>query len=215
MKSGIYVILNTINNKKYVGSTIHFNNRWSRHKYRLNKKCHSNQHLQNAWHKYGSGSFKFEILEYVINTDSLVKTEQYWIDKLRPEYNKRIIAENNKGYKMTDEQKKKRSDKYKKRVVTDEWRRRMSESAYLRDPMSLETKIKMSEAKTGLIPKNLTLIQNSNKKSVLKIKDGNILCEYSSIMEASINNKISRGNIGSCCIGKRKSAGGFNWEFKN
>lgn len=36
---------------------------------------------------------------------------------------------------------------------------------------------------------------------------------YLSVHEASRQTCINRGNISSCCNGKRRSAGGFHWEF--
>ena len=55
---------------------------------------------------------------------------------------------------------------------------------------------------------------NSKRKKVVKYtKDGQFLSEYSSILQASLENNISFGNISSVCNGKRKYAGGFVWKF--
>lgn len=217
IKSGIYSITNLINNKKYIGSTINFSNRWSRHKHNLNRNNHCNEHLKNAWTKYGYSNFKFEVIEYVSDLSILIEREQFWINNIKPEYNKRLIAENNIGFKMTEEQKERRknSGKYKNRIVTDEWKKRMSESAYNRDPINEETKKKMSESKKGIIPKNLSELHNNRKKCVYQFKDGLLVNKYESTVKASLDSKINRGNIGECCLGKRKNAGGFNWSYKN
>lgn len=53
MKSGIYMIINNINEKKYIGSAKNIDKRWYEHRYTLNKNCHDNSLLQNAWNKYG------------------------------------------------------------------------------------------------------------------------------------------------------------------
>ena len=42
---------------------------------------------------------------------------------------------------------------------------------------------------------------------------GNWLRDFNSIKEASELNNINDGNIGSCCLGKSKSAGGFMWRY--
>jgi predicted DNA-binding protein YlxM (UPF0122 family) len=42
---------------------------------------------------------------------------------------------------------------------------------------------------------------------------GNWLRDFDSIKEASELNNINDGNIGSCCLGKSKSAGGFIWRY--
>ena len=45
-------------------------------------------------------------------------------------------------------------------------------------------------------------------------KDGELIAEYSSIHEAERQTGCNRGNICNCCKGKRKSAGGFIWRYK-
>jgi hypothetical protein len=58
---------------------------------------------------------------------------------------------------------------------------------------------------------------NPNSKKVIQYdKLGNYISEYSSILEAA--EKTGQKNsthIGRVCKGKRKSAGGFIWKFKN
>lgn len=49
---GVYYILNMINNKIYIGSSIHVNKRFHEHKLALNNGTHYNGHLQNAWKMY-------------------------------------------------------------------------------------------------------------------------------------------------------------------
>ena len=52
-KCGIYMILNLINGKRYIGSSIDIYNRLHEHLHNLkNNKSHNN-HLQNSWNKYG------------------------------------------------------------------------------------------------------------------------------------------------------------------
>ena len=45
-------------------------------------------------------------------------------------------------------------------------------------------------------------------------KDGKFIAEYPSIMEAERQTGCNNSHIGSCCKGKRKSAGGFIWKYK-
>ena len=47
------------------------------------------------------------------------------------------------------------------------------------------------------------------------IKDGVIINTFKSISEASRVTGINRGNINQCCLkhGKRKTAGGYEWEY--
>jgi hypothetical protein len=46
-------------------------------------------------------------------------------------------------------------------------------------------------------------------------KNGDIICEYESLSEASRQTKINAQNISAVCLGKNKSAGGFIWAYKN
>lgn len=86
MKSGIYKIINLINQKIYVGSTKNFNNRKRDHFNTLKNKKHCNKHLQRAYDKYGKESFIFEILEYC-EINILLEREKYYFELLKPEYN--------------------------------------------------------------------------------------------------------------------------------
>jgi group I intron endonuclease len=81
-QSGIYRIVNKINGKGYVGSTLVFNKRKNTHFYWLRHDAHGNQHLQHAWNKYTEQAFEFIILEIVENpTKKLLEgREQYWIN---------------------------------------------------------------------------------------------------------------------------------------
>lgn len=61
--SGVYVITNIINDKKYVGQSWDIYQRWTTHKTSLKGGYHGNVHLQNSWNKYGENNFTFEILK--------------------------------------------------------------------------------------------------------------------------------------------------------
>lgn len=79
---GIYSITCKTNAHVYIGSSTFIEKRWTQHKNELNKSKHANTHLQNAWTKYGSGDFAFEIVE-VTTSDKLIEREQYHYDQLK------------------------------------------------------------------------------------------------------------------------------------
>lgn len=81
-KSGIYKIVNLVNNKIYVGSAVNLNDRFRTHKSDLKSNKHCNEYLQNSWNKHGEKNFIFDIIEFVENKNKLIEKEQYWIDKL-------------------------------------------------------------------------------------------------------------------------------------
>ena len=82
--SGIYCILNTVNNKFYIGSSKNCDDRFSKHLSSLRGNYHANSYLQNSFNKYGEESFKMFVLEQTLD---LKKREQYWIDITNPSYN--------------------------------------------------------------------------------------------------------------------------------
>ncbi len=173
MQSGIYKIINTINNKIYVGSTTNFDRRWRTHKYELNNNTHHNQYLQYAWNKYKSDSFNFIIVEYV-NDIKLIEREQYYIDFYNANnrnfgYNLAPNAGNTLGFKFTENSKKKMSEAKRGKKQTQR-----------KYPMSDETKKKIGEAnkinslgkkhsditkkKMSDIRKNYKMSENTKKK---------------------------------------------------
>lgn len=94
--SKVYCILNIETNERYVGSTTNFSDRKAAHLYDLRHNRRKNERLQQAFDTYGEASLKFIILEEVQTFDKavLIKREQYWIDKFKPEYNLNPIAGN-------------------------------------------------------------------------------------------------------------------------
>lgn len=84
-KSGIYVIMNIYDFKKYIGSSKDVYHRLHKHKSILNRNKHTNPYLQNVWNKDNESLVCF-LLEECSN-DKLIEREQHWIDKVNPEYN--------------------------------------------------------------------------------------------------------------------------------
>jgi len=110
-KPGIYIIVNIINYKCYVGSSINVKNRIQAHIAALIRGNHNNKHLQRAYNKYGIDNFDLDVILYCHN-DELIFREQEFIDKLQAftkGYNNCPIANNTLGFKFTEEQKKKMS----------------------------------------------------------------------------------------------------------
>lgn len=77
---GIYAIVNTKNNKIYVGQSRDIECRWRMHKHELNTNTHCNSHLQRAWNSYGVDSFDFIILE-LCDVSQLNEKELFYINK--------------------------------------------------------------------------------------------------------------------------------------
>lgn len=79
-KIGVYIIINLINNKVYVGSSVvSILKRMWHHQAMLRLNKHKNSHLQRAFNKYLEENFEFNILE-LCDKDKCLEREQYWID---------------------------------------------------------------------------------------------------------------------------------------
>lgn len=103
MSIGIYKILNIINNKVYIGSSINIERRFYEHLRHLKENYHINKHLQNAYNKYGENSFKFSI---IVNTKESIlrRAEQLYINKFQADnpkygYNKAVVISNTSNFK--------------------------------------------------------------------------------------------------------------------
>lgn len=77
----IYVILNCVNGKAYLGSTGDFKVRRNVHFSELRNGKHGNKHLQRAWNKYGEDNFTIFPIEKFnkIPSDTLLKKEAEYI----------------------------------------------------------------------------------------------------------------------------------------
>lgn len=105
-KSGVYCIMNNLNNKIYVGSAVDLTERFYRY---LNPNSlkriiskGSGSYIYKALLKYGYANFSVNILEYSTKSEVL-KLEQYYIDLLNPEYNILKNAGSSLGYKHSPE----------------------------------------------------------------------------------------------------------------
>lgn len=87
--SGIYKIVNVINNKFYIGSSKNIKRRFSIHKSALKNNRHHSIYLQRSYNKHGLDSFKFEIVKEMDNPtyQQLFDEETKHINELLPHYN--------------------------------------------------------------------------------------------------------------------------------
>jgi group I intron endonuclease len=121
-KPGVYLIKNKLNNKVYVGSSYDVKKRIISHLSRLKNNKHHSKYLQASFNKYGKHVFSINILEYVKNTNILLKREQYWLNfftSYNPSYGYNIcnISKNTKGRMHSEKTKKLMSEKRKGQTV--------------------------------------------------------------------------------------------------
>ena len=98
-KMYIYKITNEVNSKFYIGKTKKTPVQRFKEHYYLSKK--SDTHFHRAIRKHGIENFKVEIIEKISEQNNLNEKEKYWIEKLKPNYNKTIGGEGVVGYTYT------------------------------------------------------------------------------------------------------------------
>lgn len=151
--SGIYKITNLVTRDYYIGSAVNLNSRKRTHFANMNLGKHPNKHLQSSYNKYGKENFSFEILAKCPKEYNL-KLEQFFIDILKPTFNKRKEVNSNLGMVLTEEHKRKISESNTnnpKRIgkkLSEEQKEKMRQ-AKLGKKLSEETKQKISEKFRG------------------------------------------------------------------
>lgn len=151
MASAIYAIVNKETLDMYVGSAVDVRRRWSRHAHDLRKNVHACKHLQNAYLKYGSNAFDWEIVQFVEDKNQLIAKEQFWIDFFNPSYNKRKIANSCLGLKRTQESKEKMRQAQLGRKQSAETIAKRS-AALRGKPRPLDVRLKISQSHFGIRP---------------------------------------------------------------
>lgn len=138
MDTGVYLIENVANGRRYVGSAASLKKRWREHRRQLAEGRHHSRFLQRAWDKYGPLFFKFQVVAYC-DKANLLFYEQRLIDGLNPDYNVAPVAGSQLGYRHTDETREKMSIARRRNPSSP--RKGMTHSA--------ESKAKISESRKG------------------------------------------------------------------
>lgn len=115
----IYIIFNTVNGKMYVGASKNPTRRWKRHRstsisnYQTAIKCA----VHYAIKKYGPDNFIFKVVETGLSFDNAMTREMEWIAALKDAkyqlYNETNGGEGTIGYEVSEEERKKRSERMK------------------------------------------------------------------------------------------------------
>ena len=226
-----YVYKHTFPNEKvYIGITC------NKPEYRWNNgKGYQNQSVMlRAIKKYGWENIKHEILYYNLNEEEAKQKEVELIKKYKSNqkeygYNISTGGGGSAGYKMTQEQKQKVSERFKGIPRTEEVKKKISETEKGKI-VSQSTREKISKANLGkkisekqknqlskrMIGNTYNCgIQRNKKyagsvsKKIMCVETGEVFC---SIHEASNKLNINRGNLSSSINGRRKTAGGYSWE---
>jgi group I intron endonuclease len=185
MKSGIYCIKNLITNKLYIGKAFYTRKRINTHKWLLRHNKHVNVHLQRAWNKYGESNFTFDIIEYC-NIESLPTREDYWT-----KFYKSNDMEYGYNLMIPGRQNYTHSDETKQKMRARKLGKKMSEEHR----------------------NNNTL---SKYKPILQFtKSGEFVKEWLGASYVRDVLGYVQTNITEVCNGKRKTAHGYVWKYKN
>lgn len=214
----IYKVTNKFNGKVYIGQTIKpLNYRWSQHcSYTSN--CVA---LNRAIKKYGKENFTVEQIDIANSQDELDDKERYWIEfyqsfgekgynltnggeinKLVSEETKLKISLANKGNKYCVG-----------RVMSDETKQKIGEKARLR--LSDKTKhprygIKVSDEYKFKQRISHLGQEAPNRRKVRCVETDEV---FESIKLAAQKIGLKPSNVGDCCRGRQKTAGGYHWEY--
>ena len=197
--TSIYLITNKINNKKYVGKTEYdINKRWREHISDSRKEKLEIRPLYRAIRKYGSENFSIKEIERTKYGD---ERERYWIkifNTYKNGYNATLGGDGKKYYDYN--------------AIIDFYYKVLNISMVANYFNCDESTIRNILKKEGINYSKLNKKQYHTKKVAQKDKQGNIIRIFNSITEAQ--NFSGCGNhIGECCNKKRKTTGGFMWEY--
>lgn len=226
MHCGIYKITNKILNKSYIGKSIHIEQRWKEH-----SQGKGSRELYTDIQKYGIENFNFEILE-LCSKNELNQKEEYWIkvfNTFHNGYNRNQGGDNNE---QAVAKTKKKIFCYSLQGIFICSYSSLSEAERMtKVPNSNISRAAKKQGKAGdylwsytneisLPPYQRTC--NFKEKPAHNIKkvqqfdlNQNFIAEFNSIKEAAQATGTNYSSLGMVCNGKRRTAGGFIWRFKN
>lgn len=225
IKSGIYCIENLTTNKKYIGQSKNIDDRWCKHKNELNNGVHDNDYLQKAWNKYGENDFSFYILE-LCAYEELDNKEIYYIDlydtlNRNHGYNLKSGGQNG-GSTLSDYSRQKLKDAIKESYNDELIEKRRNDA--LKQWSNLDVKAKIIGENNCMYGKHHTeeaknKISEKAKGRISSQRNTNkIICvELNKVFDCAADAAkeflVQSGSILQVCYGKRKTCGGYHWNF--
>ena len=228
----IYCYTNNFNNKKYIGQTKQPKD------LRSGVNGWKYQHCPKFWaaiQKYGWNNFSYCVLKDNLSLEEANKWEQYyirifhtWVDDPQCQgynlakggfnkvHSKETLEKMRQAHlkeNLSKETLQKMSDSAKKRYLNNPSLKKVIQERNLNKKVSEETRKKMSESQQ----KRFQNLDEKHKRSELSKKK--VLCieqniVYDSIQEAAREVGLASGcDIGRVCAGKRKTAGGYHWQY--
>ena len=210
----IYVHINKINGKLYIGQTSKSpNDRW-----RNGNGYKGCTYFYNAIKKYGWNNFEHIVLINNLSFEEANVIEEFLINKFNTTdinfgYNIRIGGLNSP---LSDEHKEKIKENASKywlgKTKSDEVKRKISEKQ-LGKKYSKETNKKKGKQGKDNYFYGKYLGDSINAIPVLQMQDNIVIKQFSCAKEASLETGIDSSCITKCCKGKRKTAGKYMWKY--
>lgn len=209
--TGVYAITHRVSGKSYIGGAYKsFGLRFWIHRRDLRAGRHGNQHLQNAWNKYGASSFSFRILERC-SPESCEEREQYWIDILdatdrRYGYNKSPTAGSPLGTKHPPEYGKVISERNRARSKDPLHREKMLKAITIaRDNVTQESYRKIGDALRGR-KRPQEVVEKISAALKGKKRSGEALARITLANRSRVNTPELREKLGRANRGRKWSA---------
>jgi group I intron endonuclease len=224
---GIYKITNRINGKFYIGQSNNIERRFMEH-----KTPHGTiTSIKLAIKKYGKENFLFEILEEC-KLEELDAKEVFWIETLKPQYNRCSGGMGARNHFVSDELKehlRKQSLKYWQKLDESEKRKRI-ERMHSKRPTIIVTddmKRKLRKANTGkkqtveTIEKRKATIQRMKENGYVQTNAGHrkrVVCVetnqiFESVKDAGNYFSVHPSSITGVLKGKYKTCKGKHFKY--
>lgn len=201
----IYLIINNINGHKYIGKTTQsIKKRWQEHLNDSKKEDCETRPLYRAIRKYGAENFSIEEVERC-DVTTLSEREQYWIqyyNTYEDGYNATLGGD---GRIVLD---------YDEIIKVYLMRHNATEVARVLN-CSKDSVYKILKLNDIPIVSSAEIAKERNSKKVIQYdKSGNFIKEYSSAKEAELVMGNTQRHIVDVANGRRKSAYGYIWRWK-
>lgn len=226
---GIYKITNKINNKSYIGQSNNIKRRKNEH------RCiehETNKSLKSAYVKYGIENFEFQVLEEC-ELEKLNDREKYWIELLKPQYNRTSGGDGSPNHKVSEETKQLLKQKGKEfwnnldeqikdkiinqnlkgpvvgHIVSEETREKLRQynlgKKQSKETINKRKQTMIEKKKNGYVQTN----ENHNKK-VICIEKNKI---YKSVKEAGLDNNVTPSCVSGVIKGRYKTCKGLHFKY--
>jgi group I intron endonuclease len=207
----IYKITNKINGKIYIGKTLNnIESRFKEHVKDSKKESEQNRPLYRAFNKYGIENFDISLLEETSNPN---EREKFYIQKLLTYvgfencngYNATLGGDGTSYAFSTAEEIATLVELYNQKISTTEIAAKLNRDAFTVQSKLRELGFDLSRGRVGRKP-----VYQLDKKTEEVIK------EFESVEAAALElgDRQYKSHIFQVCSGKRKSAYGFKWKYR-